>query len=47
MEQVVDSARHAADNVEDITAKLSSAASVSAFGTVAGKIYNAFKKGGK
>lgn len=47
IEQVVDTAQHAAENVEEITSKISTAASVSAFGTVAGKIVNAFKKGGK
>ena len=45
VEAITDKAQSAADNVQDITAKFSSAASLSAIGTAAAKIVNSFKKG--
>jgi CHASE3 domain sensor protein len=45
VESITDKAQDAADNVQDITAKLSSAASFSALGTAAAKAINLFKKG--
>ena len=44
VEVITDKAQSAADNVQDITAKLSSAASISAIGTAAAKLVNSFKK---
>jgi len=44
IEAITDKAQSAADNVQDITAKFSSAASLSAIGTAAAKVINTFKK---
>lgn len=41
---IAEKAKNAAENVQDISSKLSSAASVSAVGTMAAKIINTFKK---
>lgn len=45
VEEITDKAKASADNVQEITAKLSSAASLSALGTAAAKLVNTFKKG--
>lgn len=47
IERITEKAQHVADNVEEITSRLGSAASLSAIGTAATKIMNMFKKGDK
>jgi len=47
LEDISDKAQNAASNFQDITSKLSSAASFSAVGTVATSILKYFKKKGK
>jgi CHASE3 domain sensor protein len=47
IDALTDSAQHAVENAQEITAKLSSAASLSALGSLAAKIVQMFKKGDK
>ncbi len=47
LDKISDSAQHAAANFDDITSKLSSAASFSAVGSVATSLIKYFKKKGK